>query len=98
MWPGPDGPDPGSFLVPSRTELRRRGHEVEGVAIDHRRSSRVKYPRLCREAVAAARRMRPDVVFAHMLFPAGAAGAMAAIAARTKLVVMAHGQDVANLG
>ena len=50
------------------------------------------------DAVSAARRFRPDVVFAHFLFPAGAAGAMAAIAGRAPLVVMAHGQDVANLG
>ena len=40
---------------------------------------------------------RPDVVFAHVLFPAGAAGALAAAAGRAPLVVMAHGQDVANL-
>ena len=51
-----------------------------------------------REARAAARRFRPEVVFAHFLFPAGAAGALAARAAGSPLVVMAHGQDVANLG
>ena len=51
-----------------------------------------------REARAAARRFRPEVVFAHFLFPAGAAGALAARAAGAPLVVMAHGQDVANLG
>jgi glycosyltransferase involved in cell wall biosynthesis len=38
------------------------------------------------------------VVFAHFLFPAGAAGALAARKADVPLVVMAHGQDVANLG
>jgi glycosyltransferase involved in cell wall biosynthesis len=38
------------------------------------------------------------VVFAHFLFPAGAAGLAAARAAGVPLVVMAHGQDVANLG
>ena len=38
------------------------------------------------------------MVFAHFLFPAGLAGAMAARAAGAPLVVMAHGQDVANLG
>jgi glycosyltransferase involved in cell wall biosynthesis len=48
--------------------------------------------------VAAARRHRPDVVFAHFLFPAGAAGALAARVGGAPLVVMAHGQDVANLG
>ncbi len=98
MWPGPDDPDLGSFLVPVVRELESLGHEVEVVAIDHRRRSRAKYARLTREAVARARRRRPDVVFAHMLFPAGASGALAARAARRPLVVMAHGQDVANLG
>ena len=98
MWPGPDDPDFGSFLVPIRDELERLGHEVELVEIDHRRRSRTKYARLSREAIGAARRVRPDVVFTHMLFPAGAAGAFASIAGRAPLVVMAHGQDVANLG
>ena len=98
MWPGESDPDLGSFLVPVVAELERLGHEVEVVAIDHRGGSRVKYPKLCRDALTAARRNRPDVVFAHFLFPAGAAGAMASIAGRAPLVVMAHGQDVANLG
>ncbi len=98
MWPGPEDPDLGSFLVPVVRELEALGHEVDVVAIDHRRSSRAKYARLTSEALAEARRTRPDVVFAHFLFPAGASGALAAIAARAPLVVMAHGQDVANLG
>jgi glycosyltransferase involved in cell wall biosynthesis len=98
MWPGPDDPDLGSFLVPIRDELVRLGHEVEVTSIDHRRSARSKYARLSAESIATARRFRPDVVFAHMLFPAGAAGAMASLTGRCPLVVMAHGQDVANLG
>jgi glycosyltransferase involved in cell wall biosynthesis len=98
MWPGPDDPDFGAFLVPIVRELEWLGHEVEVVAIDRRGGSRAKYPQLTREARAAARRSRPDVVFAHMLFPAGAAGALAARAGGAGLVVMAHGQDVANIG
>ncbi len=98
MWPGPDDPDLGSFLVPIRRELERRGHEVELTAIDHRRSSRTKYARLTRESIATARRTRPDVIFAHMLFPAGMSAALASIASGAPLVVMAHGQDVANIG
>jgi glycosyltransferase involved in cell wall biosynthesis len=98
MWPGPRDPDFGAFLPPVVRELERRGHEVDVVAIDHRGGSRAKYPRLTRDAIAAARRTRPDVVFAHMLFPAGAAGAAAAIASRAGFVPMAHGQDVANIG
>jgi glycosyltransferase involved in cell wall biosynthesis len=98
MWPGPADPDHGSFLVPLTRELEALGHEVEVAAIDHRGGSRAKYVRLTREAITKARRRRPDVVFAHFLFPTGAAGALAGRAAGTPLVVMAHGQDVANLG
>ena len=97
MWPTPDDPDLGAFLVPLVRELRERGHEVEVCAIARRGGSPAKYARLAADAVATARRMRPDVVFAHFLFPAGAAGLAAARAARAPLVVMAHGQDVANL-
>ncbi|MDX6581610.1 MAG: hypothetical protein QOI10_794 [Solirubrobacterales bacterium] len=98
MWPGPGDPDLGSFLVPVVRELEALGHEVEVVAIDHRRPARTKYARLTGQAIGAARRTRPDVIFAHVLFPGGGAGAMASLASRTPLVVMAHGQDVANLG
>jgi glycosyltransferase involved in cell wall biosynthesis len=97
MWPGPDDPDLGAFLVPVVRELENLGHEVEVVAIDHRRASRTKYARLAADAARAARRTRPDVIFAHVLFPGGGAGAIASLAARTPLVVMSHGQDVANM-
>ncbi|MFL5907455.1 MAG: glycosyltransferase [Solirubrobacterales bacterium] len=98
MWPSPENPDLGSFLVPLTRELEELGHEVEVASISKRGGSPSKYYRLAREARSAARRFRPDVVFAHFLFPAGAAGALAARAAGAPLVVMAHGQDVANLG
>jgi glycosyltransferase involved in cell wall biosynthesis len=97
MWPGPAAPDLGSFLVPLTRELEALGHEVDVAAISHRGGSPAKYARLAGEAVATARRRRPDVVFAHFLFPAGAAGLVAARTARAPLVAMAHGQDVANL-
>jgi glycosyltransferase involved in cell wall biosynthesis len=98
MWPSPENPDLGSFLVPLTRELEALGHEVEVASISQRGGSRTKYFRLARDAREAARRVRPDVVFAHFLFPSGAAGALAARAAGAPLVVMAHGQDVANLG
>jgi glycosyltransferase involved in cell wall biosynthesis len=98
MWPSPEQPDLGSFLVPLTREIEALGHEVEVASISQRGGSRSKYVRLVREARAAARRFQPDVVFAHFLFPSGAAGALAARAAGVPLVVMAHGQDVANLG
>ena len=98
MWPSQEQPDLGSFLVPLTRELEALGHEVEVSSISQRGGSRSKYLRLVRESRAAARRFRPDVVFTHFLFPSGAAGALAARAAGVPLVVMAHGQDVANLG
>jgi glycosyltransferase involved in cell wall biosynthesis len=98
MWPGPADPDLGSFLVPVVRELEALGHQVDVVAIDHRRRSRTKYARLAGETVARASRGHPDVIFAHVLFPGGGAGAIASLASRTPLVVMAHGQDVANMG
>src|SRR5258705_7123663 len=98
MWPSPENPDLGSFLVPLTREIEALGHEVEVVSISQRGGSPTKYLRLARDARAAARRFRPDVVFAHFLFPAGAAAARAARAANAPLVVMAHGQDVANIG
>ena len=98
MWPSPEQPDLGSFLVPLTRELEALGHEVDVSSISQRGGSRSKYLRLVRESRAAARRFEPDVVFAHFLFPSGAAGAIAARAAGVPLVVMAHGQDVANLG
>jgi glycosyltransferase involved in cell wall biosynthesis len=98
MWPSPENPDLGSFLVPLTREIEALGHEVEVTSISQRGGSRAKYFRLAREARAAARRYRPDVDFAHFHIPAGAAGALAARAANAPLVVMAHGQDVANVG
>lgn len=96
MWPGPRDPDLGVFVFDIVRELRALGHAVEVRAIDRRGGGPVKYARLSGAAVAAARRFRPDVVFAHFLFPAGAAGAAAAAVARVPLVVMAHGTDVEN--
>ena len=97
MWPSPENPDLGSFLVPLTRELERRGNEVEVTAISRRGGAPTKYAALAAKSIAVARRFRPDVVFAHFLFPAGAAGAAASLAARCPLVVMAHGTDVANL-
>jgi glycosyltransferase involved in cell wall biosynthesis len=96
MWPGPSDPDLGVFVFDIVRELRALGHEVAVSAIDRRGGSPLKYARLSGAAVAAARRVRPDVVFAHFLFPAGAAGAAAALASGVPFVVMAHGTDVDN--
>jgi glycosyltransferase involved in cell wall biosynthesis len=97
MWPSEEHPDLGSFLVPLTRELEALGHDVEVAAISRRGGSPTEYATLARKARTAAKEFKPDVVFAHFLFPAGAAGALAARTAPAPLVVMAHGQDVANL-
>jgi glycosyltransferase involved in cell wall biosynthesis len=96
MWPTPQEPELGSFLLPLVRELETAGHEVHVAAIGRRGGSWTKYLGLYAKAVRAARRVKPDVVFAHFLFPSGGAGLAAARASRAPLVVMAHGQDVAN--
>lgn len=97
MWPSEAEPDLGSFLLPLRRELVALGHAVDVAALSRRGGPPTKYVELGVDAVRRARRVRPDVVFAHFLVPAGVAGLLAARAARVPLVVMAHGQDVANL-
>ena len=95
MYPGPDDPDFGVFVQDLEHALVERGNDVERVVMDRRDGGRGRYVDLARRTRAAARRFRPDVVYAHMLVPAGLA---AALSARTPLVVTAHGQDVANIG
>jgi glycosyltransferase involved in cell wall biosynthesis len=53
---------------------------------------------LAGRAVVAARRVRPDAVYGHFLFPTGVAAAAAARASGARLVVTAHGADVRNIG
>ena len=96
FWPGPDDPDFGIFVADVAGELERRGHAIERVAIEGRGGARTQYAGFAARALRSAVRSRPDVVFAHFLVPAGAVGAAASVAARAPLVVMAHGQDVAN--
>ena len=65
--------------------------------LDRRGGGKLRHAQLGARAVQAARRFRPDVVYAHFLFPTGFSGLLAGLAARAPLVVTAHGQDVANL-
>ena len=99
MWPGPTDPDFGAFVADMCGALEVRGMTVDPVVIDRRggglaRTS-AKYASLAARAARHAR--RADVVYAHFLFPTGAAAAVAARAARIPFVVTAHGQDVRNL-
>ena len=98
MYPGPQAPDLGVFVKQLADALEQDGNELERVVIDHRGGTPAKYGLLAARAVAAARRFRPEVVYAHFLFPAGAAGALAARLSRSRLVVTAHGRDVRNVG
>jgi glycosyltransferase involved in cell wall biosynthesis len=95
MYPGPDDPDLGVFVEQLGEELQRRGNEVELAVLRGRGGGKRRYARLGRTAIAAARRFRPDVIYAHFLVPTGL---LAALGSRTPLVVTAHGRDVQNVG
>lgn len=98
MYPGPADPDLGIFVQQLERELRRLGHELERAVIDRRAGGKTRFARLGVDAIRAARRSRPDVVYGHFLFPTGAIAAAAARAAGCGLVVTAHGRDVRNVG
>jgi glycosyltransferase involved in cell wall biosynthesis len=90
MWPGPRDPDLGVFVAQVVRELERLGHEVDRAVLDTRRGGPARHLRVLGRS---ARAKRPDVVFAHFLVPTGLS---AWLGNRAPLVVMAHGQDVAN--
>ena len=95
MYPGPADPDLGIFVERLAAALRERGHELDLAVIDRRAGGKRRYVGLLRDARAAARRHRPDVVYAHFLVPAGT---IASLATNAPLVMTAHGQDVQNIG
>jgi glycosyltransferase involved in cell wall biosynthesis len=95
MWPGPRDPDLGVFVKGMSEALADRGHEIEHAVLEGRGGGKRRYLRLARRTRAAARRFRPDVVYAHFLVPTGL---IAALATRAPLVVTAHGRDVRNVG
>jgi glycosyltransferase involved in cell wall biosynthesis len=98
MYPGRADPDLGTFVAQVERELLAQGHEVDRAVIDRRGGSRTKYAQLGLDAVRKARRLAPDVVYAHFLVPAGALAALASVVARAPLVLTAHGRDVRNIG
>jgi glycosyltransferase involved in cell wall biosynthesis len=95
MYPGPADPDLGVFVAQLERALRDRGHELERAVIDTRAGGKTRHVQLARQVRAIARSFRPDVVYAHFLFPTGLG---AALAADAPMVVTAHGQDVRNVG
>jgi len=94
MYPGPADPDLGTFVRQLELALRERGHELELAVLDRRAGGKRRYAELALRARAAARRFRPDVVYAHFLVPAG----LIASRVEAPLVVTAHGRDVRNVG
>jgi glycosyltransferase involved in cell wall biosynthesis len=97
MYPGPGEPDLGVFVAQLERALQERGHELERAVLDTRGGGKRRYGTLAVRAVKAARRFRPDVVYAHFLVPSGLIGAVAA-GSRASLVLTAHGRDVRNVG
>jgi glycosyltransferase involved in cell wall biosynthesis len=95
MYPGPSAPDLGVFVRGLEEQLVARGHELERAVLDRRGGSKLKYLRLAQTTLEAARRFRPDVVYAHFLVPTGL---IASLAGRAPFVVTAHGRDVRNVG
>ena len=95
MYPGPDDPDLGVFVAQLERALRERGHDLELAVLDRRAGGKRRYATLADRALRAARRFRPDVVYAHFLVPAGL---LAGLTSRAPLVVTAHGRDVRNVG
>jgi glycosyltransferase involved in cell wall biosynthesis len=95
LYPGPTAPDLGTFVRDIELALRERGHDLELAVLDRRTGGKRRHLELLRRTHAAAKRFRPDVVYAHFLVPAGLT---AALAGRAPLVVTAHGRDVRNIG
>ena len=92
MYPGPTAPTLGTFVAELEAGLAARGHELARAVVD-RRGGHVRHLVLGRDVARAARRFRPDVVYAHFLVPAGL---LATLAGGAPAVLTAHGQDVAN--
>jgi glycosyltransferase involved in cell wall biosynthesis len=95
MYPGPSEPDLGVFVAQLERALQERGHELQRAVLDSRAGGKRRYATLAARTLQAARRFRPDVVYAHFLVPSGL---VAALAARGPLVLTAHGRDVRNVG
>ena len=95
---GPDDPELGIFVKRLEEELAELGHEIDRAVLEGRGGGPRRFFALAQRALARARVKKPDVVYGHFLFPAGAAAALAARRAGAPLVMTAHGRDVRNIG
>src|SRR5262249_61155346 len=77
MSGGPADPDLGVFVRSLEEALVARGHVVERAVLDRRGGGKRKYVSLSAATLRAARRFRPDVVYAHFLVPTGLIAALA---------------------
>src|SRR5205809_8090295 len=93
MYPGDSEPDYGVFVRGLEQALTARGHTIERAVLTSRQGGKAKYARLASRSILAARRTRPDVVYAHFLVPTGL---LAGPASRAPLAVTAPGQAVAH--
>jgi glycosyltransferase involved in cell wall biosynthesis len=91
MYPGPDDPDLGVFVVQLEHAIRARGHDVDRAVLDRRAGGKRRFLELRRSVRAAG---TPDVVWAHFLVPSG----LIAAQVDAPLVLTAHGRDVRNVG
>ena len=91
MYPGPEDDLISKSSLSDGAALRDRGHEIELAVLDRRAGGKRRFLELRRKVRAAA---RPDVVWAHFLFPTG----WIASSVDAPLVVTAHGRDVRNVG
>jgi len=100
MYPSPKRPEFGVFVQSLAEELKRRGHDVDEAVLRDTRAgplrTPLKYLHLLISASIAARRERPDVIYAHFLVPTGAIARLVSRQSAAPYVVTAHGQDVAN--
>ncbi len=85
MYPGDSEPDYGVFVRTLEQALGARGHTIERAVLTSRRGGKVKYARLMGRTIAASRRFRPDVVYAHFLVPTGLIAALSARYLRREL-------------
>ena len=95
MYPSAAAPDFGVFVQGLERSSRRADTSSSASCSTGAAAGSSGTLRLAARASRGARRFRPDVVYAHFLFPTGLRAARSS-GVRAPLVVTAHGQDVAT--